>query len=83
MSAEKKLSKTQLIKISQSGECSDAFLSKIAGPFIKVAVPLAKNLLAPLEVMAASTIDEKIQRKLYDSGLTLVISNEDMDDEDC
>ena len=31
-----------------------SLLSKIAGPLIKVAVPLAKNILAPLGITAAA-----------------------------
>ena len=41
------MSKTQISIISQYGGFSGALLSKIAGPLMKVAVPLAKNILAP------------------------------------
>ena len=44
-----KLSKAQISKIIQSGEFSGSLLSKLAGPLMKVAVPLAKNILAPLQ----------------------------------
>ena len=47
MSADIKMSKTQISIISQYGGFSGALLSKIAGPLMKVAVPLAKNILAP------------------------------------
>ena len=49
---------------------------------MKAAVPLAKNILAPLGVTAAaSAIDAGIQKKIYGSGTTtLVISNEEMND---
>ena len=49
---------------------------------MKVAVPLAKNILAPLGIIAAaSAIDEGIQKKMYDSGTTtLIISNKEMSD---
>ena len=42
-----------------------AFLSKIAGPIMKAAIPLTKNILAPLGVTAvASTIDARIKKKV-------------------
>ena len=44
-----KLSKAQISKIIQSGEFSGSLLSKLAGPLMKVAVSLAKNILAPLQ----------------------------------
>ena len=49
---------------------------------MKVAVPLAKNILAPIGVTAAdSAIDSRIQKKIHCSGTeTLVISNEEMND---
>ena len=49
---------------------------------MKVAVPLRKNILVPLELTAAmSAIDGAIQKKLHGSGTTtLVISNEEMND---
>ena len=49
---------------------------------MKVAVPLAKNILAPLGITAAaSAIDAGIQKKMHDSGTTtLIISNEEMND---
>ena len=57
-----KLSKTQIKKIIQSGGFLGKLLSKLAGPLMKVALPLAKNVLAPLELTAAmSAIDGSIQ----------------------
>ena len=47
MSTNLKLSKAQISKIIQSGGFSGSLLSKLAGPLMKVAVPLAKNVLAP------------------------------------
>ena len=47
MSTNTKLSKTQITKIIQSGGFLGFLLNKIAGPLMKVAVPLAKNILAP------------------------------------
>ena len=77
-----KLSKTQLSKMIQSGGFSGNLLGKLAGPLMKVAMPLAKNVLAPLGVSAAiSAIDGSIKKKMFGSGTTtLIISNEEMDD---
>ena len=54
-------------------------MCKIAGPLMKVADPLAKNILAPLGInAAASAIDVGIQKKIHGSGITtLIISNEE------
>ena len=63
-SADLKLSKTQVVKIIQSGGFLGSLLSKLAGPLMKVAIPLAKNVLAPLGITAAaSAIDAGIQKK--------------------
>ena len=54
-------------------------LSKLAGPLMKVAMPLAKNVLAPLVLTAAmSAIDGSIQKKIHGSGVKLIIEQEDM-----
>ena len=79
-----KLSKTQLSKMIQSG----GFLDKLLGPLMKVAMPLAKNVLAPLGLSAAmSAIDGSIKKKMLGSGATkgaeittLITSNDEMDD---
>ena len=57
-----------------------SLLSKIASPLMKVAVPIAKHILALLvKSTAAVTIDAGIQRKILGSGTTtLIISNEEM-----
>ena len=49
---------------------------------MKVAVPLVKNVLAPLgRTAAASAIDAGIQKKIHGTGTTtLIISNREMDD---
>ena len=49
---------------------------------MKVTVPLAKNILAPLGITAAaSAIDAGIQKKINVSGTTtLIISKEEMND---
>ena len=66
MSTDIKLSKAQITKITQSGGFLGSLLSKLAGPLMEVAVPLAKNILAPLGITAAaSAIDTGIQKKKY------------------
>ena len=46
-------------------------MSKLADPLMKVAIPLAKNILAPLGITtAASAIDAEIQKKICGSGTT-------------
>ena len=51
------------------------------GPLIKVALPLAKNVLAPLGLTGAmSAIDGSIQKKVHGSGIKLIIEQEDMND---
>ena len=47
MSTDLKLSKAQISKIIQSGGFLWSSLSKLAGPVMKVAVPLTKNILGP------------------------------------
>ena len=66
-----KLIKTQIKKIIQSGGFLGKLLSKLEGPLMKVAMPLAKNVLAPLCLTAAmSAIDGSIQKKIHGSGAT-------------
>ena len=72
----------------QSGGFLGNLLSILAGPLIKVAIPLAKNVLAPLGLTAAmSAIDGSIKKKMLGSGatkgagtITLIISNNEMND---
>ena len=82
ISTDIKLSKTQLSKMIQSGGFFGNLLGKLAGPLMKVARPLAKNVLAPLRLSAAmSAIDGSIRKKMLGSGVaTLIISNDEMDD---
>ena len=84
MSAEIKLSKAQISKIKQFGGFLGSLLSKLEGPLMKVAVPLAKNILAPFGITAAaSAIDSGIHKKIYIHGsgtTTLIISNKEMHD---
>ena len=66
MSTNLKLSKPQISKIIQSGWFLGSLSSKLAGPLMKVAIPSAKNVLAPLGITAAaSAIDAGIQKKKY------------------
>ena len=76
------LSKTQLSKMIQSGGFLGNLLGKLAGPLMKVATPLAKNVLAPLGLSAAmSAIEGSIKKKMLGSGTTtLIISNDEIDD---
>ena len=47
---------------------------------MKVAVPLTKNIFAPLKIAAAAlAVDAEIQKKVHGSGTTtLIISNKEM-----
>ena len=81
MSTDIKFSKAQLKKLIQSGGFLGKLLSKLAGPLMKVAMPLAKNVLGPLGLTAAmSAIDDGIQKKMRGDGIKLMIDNEDMND---
>ena len=76
-----KLSQAQIKKLIKSGGFLGKLLSKLAGPLMKVAMPLAKNVLAPLGLTAAmSVIDGSIQKKIHGSGVKLIIEQEDMND---
>ena len=81
LSTDIKLSKAQFKKLIQSGEFLGKLLNKLAGPLMKVATPLAKNVLAPLGLTAAmSAIDGSIQKKIHGSGVKLIIEQENMND---
>ena len=82
LSTDIKLSKAQNSKIIQSGGLLGSLLSKLAGPLMKVELPLAKNVLTTLGITAAaSAIDAGIQKKIHGSGTTtLIISNEEVND---
>ena len=76
-----KLSTAQIKKLIQSGGFLGMLLSKLASPLMKAAMPLAKNVLAPLGLTAAmSAIDGNIQKKIHGSGVKLIIEQEDMKD---
>ena len=81
MSTDLKMSRTQISKVIDSGGFSGSLLSKIASPLMKVEVPLANNVLAPLGITAAaSSVDTGIQKKIHGSRTTLIISNEETND---
>ena len=81
LATDVKLSNSQIKKLIQSAGFLGKLLSKLAGPLMKVAMPLAKNVLAPLGLTAAmSAIDGSIQKKMYGSGVKLIIEEEDMND---
>ena len=64
MSTDINISKAQVCNIIQSGGFLGSTLSKLAGSIKKVAVPWAKNILAPLVITAAaSATDAGIQKK--------------------
>ena len=70
MQTDMKLSKAQISKIIQSGAFLGSLLSKLAGSLIKAAVPLAKNISAPIGITAAaSAIDAGIQKKTHGSTI--------------
>ena len=67
-------SKAQIFKITQLGGSLVSLLSKLAGPLMKVAICLAKNVLAPLGITAAvSAIKAEIQKKIDGSGTATLI----------
>ena len=87
LSANIKLSKTQLSKVVQSG----GFLGRLLSPFLKTGLPLMKNVTKPLAksalillglTAAASTADTGRDKKkvLGSGGTTLIISNGEMED---
>ena len=81
MSTDIKLSKAQIKKLIQSEGFLGRLLSKLASPLMKLAMPLAKNVLVPLGLTAAmSAINGSIQKKIHGSGVKLIIEQEDMND---
>ena len=89
LSADIKLSKTQLPKMIQSG----GFLGRLSGPLLKTGLPLIKNVIKPLAKIvliplrltaAASPADAGIHKKILGSGhinnVTLIISNDEIND---
>ena len=80
ISTNLRFSKARVSKIIQSGGFLGSLLSILTSPLMKIAIPLAKNVLAPVGVTAAaSAIDAGIQKKIHSLGATtLIISNEEM-----
>ena len=89
LSADIKLSKTQLSKMIQSG----GFLGRLLGPLLKTGLPLIKNVIKPLAksvltplglTAAASAADAEYIKKILGSGqndmTTLIMSNNEMAD---
>ena len=74
MSTDLKLYRAQISKIVQSGGFLGSLLSKLVGPLMKVSIPLAKNVLAPLGIaVAASAINTRIQKKIHGSQKKFVL----------
>ena len=82
MSTDLTLSKVQISKITQFWEFLGSLLNKLGGLLMKVEIPLAENVLAPVAITAAaSAIDAWIQKKIHGSETTtLIISNKEMND---
>ena len=84
LSADIKLSKTQLPKMIQSG----GFLGRLLGSLLKKGIPLIKNVIKPLAksalillglTAAASAGDAGIHKRILGSGnTTLIISNDEI-----
>ena len=79
------LSKTQLLKIVQSG----GVLGRPLGPLLKIGLPLrkhvpkplAKSVIIPLGLTAAAATDSANQKKILGSDTkTLIILNEEKND---
>ena len=64
LSTDIKLPKAQTSEIIQSGGFLGLLLRKIEGPLMKVAAPLAKNILAPLRIqLLLQQLMEEFKRK--------------------
>ena len=64
MSTDLKLSKAHISKIIQSGGFLRSLLSKLAGPLMKVAISLAKNVLFLLELqLLLQQLMQELQKK--------------------
>ena len=64
-------------QLIQLGGFLGKLFSKLAGPLMKVALPLAKNVLAPLGLTAAMSA---IDGSMHGSGVQLIIEQEDLND---
>ena len=58
-----KLSKAKISKITQSGGFLGSLLSKLAGPLMKIAIPLAKHFLAPLLQLLLRQLMQEFKKK--------------------
>ena len=87
LSADIKLSKTQLSKMIQPA----GFLGRLLGPLLKTGLPFIKNVIKPLAksvlislglTAAALVADAGIHEKILGSGntATLIVSNNEMED---
>ena len=65
MATDVKLSKAKIKKLIQSRGFLSKLLSKLAGPLMKVAMSLAKNVLAPLGLTAAMSAIDYQKKKRY------------------
>ena len=64
LSTDIKLSKTQLLKMIQSGE----FLGRLLGPLLKTGLPLIKNIIKPLakivfEIWVIETVQNEVKEQ--------------------
>ena len=64
LSTDIKLSKTQLLKMIQSGE----FLGRLLGPLLKTGLPLIKNVIKPLaksvfEIWVIETVQNEVKER--------------------
>ena len=65
MSADIKLSKTQIVKIIQSG----GFLGKLLGPLLKTGLPLIKNVIKPLAKSVLISLGLTAAASAADAGI--------------
>ena len=77
LSADIKLSKTQLAKMIQSG----GFLSRLLGTLLKTGLPLIKNVIKPLAKSVIIPLGLTAAASAADAGIhtTLIISNNEME----
>ena len=65
MSTDLKFPRAQISNIIQSGGHLGSLVSKLAGPLMKKAIPLAKNVLTPLGTTAAASAIDAGNKKKY------------------
>ena len=75
MSTELKLSKAQISKLIQSEGFLRSSLSKLAGPLMKVSIPSAKNVLAPLQQLLQQLMQEFKKKKKITTTTTWFWNN--------